>query len=196
MSCPNGLPGQPSFTQYFHRAGAYSPPCVLSSIFSHSNTARLAAQRRRRALILGHSFRRPTYDAVSINWILHIWTVPLEIAEYSATTAFIASITASECPCSSGPEFQSKKVDEAADRRGRHAARPKDRVHNAARQRPIREDDFPHAGRDLIHDNVDVNPAEVKDVVMSVTLDGLVRTPSIVDDRRIRRMLADDLEGE
>ena len=24
---------QPSFTQYFHVGGAYSPPCVLSSIF-------------------------------------------------------------------------------------------------------------------------------------------------------------------
>ena len=55
---------------------------------------------------------------------------------------------------SSGPEFQSKKVDEAADRRGQPAARRKDRVHNPARQRPIREDDFQCAGRDLIHHNV------------------------------------------
>jgi hypothetical protein len=33
MSCPNGLPGQPSFTQYLHRVGVFSLLCVLSSIF-------------------------------------------------------------------------------------------------------------------------------------------------------------------
>src|ERR1700722_8299210 len=67
---------------------------------------------------------------------------------------FIPSITASECLCSSGPEFQSKKVDEAADRGGQPAARGKNRMHNSAWQRPIREDDFQCAGRDLIHDKV------------------------------------------
>src|ERR1700726_1120248 len=69
-------------------------------------------------------------------------------------TAFIPSITASECLCSSGPEFQSKKVDEAADRGGQPAARGKNRMPNSAWQRPIREDDFQCAGRDLIHDKV------------------------------------------
>jgi hypothetical protein len=32
------------------------------------------------------SFQRPTYDTVSIIWILHIWTVAFEIAENAATT--------------------------------------------------------------------------------------------------------------
>jgi hypothetical protein len=88
MSCPNGLPGQLSFTQYFHRGGAYFPPCVLSSIFWHSNTAPLAAQKRRRGADPGvqYSFRRPTYDAVSIIWMLHIWTAAFEMADYAATT--------------------------------------------------------------------------------------------------------------
>jgi hypothetical protein len=37
-------------------------------------------------VIRGHSFQSPTYDAVSIIWILHIWTVAFEIAEYAVAT--------------------------------------------------------------------------------------------------------------
>jgi len=50
MFCPNGLPGQLSFTQYFHRAGDSSPPCVLSSDFlaaEYSVLSRAEAQDRR-----------------------------------------------------------------------------------------------------------------------------------------------------
>jgi len=45
-------------------------------------------------------------------------------------------------------------------------------------------------------DPPNVNPAAVKDVVMSAIAARLARTPSIVDEGRIRPTLADDLQGE
>jgi hypothetical protein len=45
-------------------------------------------------------------------------------------------------------------------------------------------------------DPPNVNPAAIKDMVMGATLVRSARTPSIVDDGRIRPTLADDLQGE
>jgi hypothetical protein len=48
MSCPNGLPGQPLFTQYFHHAGVSPVRAFLDFLaFEYNALSRAEAQEGR-----------------------------------------------------------------------------------------------------------------------------------------------------